>query len=202
MPSTVLAPDPQAAQSPAPQRNLIGPAAVLAGAASLGVALLTDANLVAGALAVVGLVLAIATVIRGRGRRGAWVAALIAVMLGLGTIGTVFGSEPVAAAVAPPAGQVIAKSEVDSSPVRVSFGALTPNPETGSTSATVTVTNLTNVPVSTWVSISAMSPDGDKEYAAQGVGVRDLEPGASSTQEIHFDAELSPNTVLVVKDIL
>ena len=65
----------------------------------------------------------------------------------------------------------------------------------------VTVTNVSKQPVSTWASISATAPTG-QQYAAQGVGVQDLEPGATSTQQIQFGAVLPQGAVFVVKDVL
>ena len=199
METTVLTPETQVDDTSVPSRNVTGPVAVVTGVASLGTALLTDATLAASGLAILALLLGISALTGAKGRRGRLVAGIVAIGLSLGTIGAMVAADDQAAAAS---GQMAVQSEVSDSPVDVSYGAMVPNEENGSTTVTVTVTNVSDQTVSTWASISAESKNGKKTYASQGVGVRDLEPGASTTQQITFGAELPASTVFVVKDVL
>lgn len=202
MQSTLLAPEPQVDESAVPTRrsfNLTAPAAVLVGVAALATALFSDSTLAAGALAVLGVLLGISALTRSSGRRSRLVAGVVALGLSLGSVGSLVVLDKDSAS---PAGQMAIQSEVANSPVELTFGAVAVNAENKSTSVTVTVTNVSDHTVSTWASISATSPDGTKTYASQGVGVRELEPGQSSTQQITFGSVLPADAVFVVKDVL
>ena len=200
MQSTVLEPEAQVDETVTrTSRNLTAPVAVLVGGAALMTALLTDATAIACGLAILGGLLAVSALSRSRGHRNRLVAGIIALGMSVGSVGTLVVLDRDSAS---PAGQMAIQSEVGNSPVEVSFGAVTTDALNQSTAVTVSVKNVTDQPVSTWASISATSPKGKKTYASQGVGVRDLEPGETSTQQISFGAVLPEKAVFVVKDVL
>jgi hypothetical protein len=199
METTVLTPETRVDETSVPSRNITAPAAVLAGVAALGTALLSGAILATSGLALLALLLGISALAGSKGRRGSLVASFVAMVLSLGSIGALVVADHQAAAAS---GQMTVQSDVTNSPVEITYGAVVPNIENSSTTVTVSVTNLGDHTVSTWASISATSASGSKTYASQGVGVRDLEPGETSTQEITFGAVLPASTKFVVKDVL
>lgn len=200
------APQPSAPQQPTPPvgrpdepgsaaGNGLAVVAVLVGLLTVVLAVGTTMTWVVTGLAVLSGVLGVAAILRARLVRSGMVSAVLAIVLSLGSLGLLAVSGFANVQETPGA----SSGSVTSDRLEISFGTVTRN-ENGTSQVEVTVRNTSGDPISTWASLAAMK--GTKTVAAQGVGVKDLEPGAEVTQTVVFNAKLPNKVTFEVRTIL